>query len=81
MGLDTKTYWLTDRQSQCEFDFDFNLISNIENTSCVLQLQWYLDCVIRRDCYNYCVKIRYQETTSEDRRLYVCCSYSDIWSV
>jgi hypothetical protein len=23
MGLDTKTYWLTDRQSQCDFDFDF----------------------------------------------------------
>jgi hypothetical protein len=20
MGLDTKTYWLTDRQSQCDFD-------------------------------------------------------------
>jgi hypothetical protein len=24
-GLDTKTYWLTDRQSQCDFDFDFCL--------------------------------------------------------
>jgi hypothetical protein len=23
MGLDTKTYWLADRQSQCDFDFDF----------------------------------------------------------
>jgi hypothetical protein len=23
MGLDTKTYWLTDRQSQCDFEFDF----------------------------------------------------------
>jgi hypothetical protein len=22
MGLDTKTYWLTDRQSECDFDFD-----------------------------------------------------------
>jgi hypothetical protein len=22
MGLDTKTYWPTDRQSQCDFDFD-----------------------------------------------------------
>jgi hypothetical protein len=22
MGLDTKTYWLTDCQSQCDFDFD-----------------------------------------------------------
>jgi hypothetical protein len=25
MGLDTKTYWLTDRQSQCDFDFDLPL--------------------------------------------------------
>jgi hypothetical protein len=24
MGLDAKTYWLTDRQSQCDFDFDFD---------------------------------------------------------
>jgi hypothetical protein len=24
MGLDTKTYWLTDRQSQFDFDFDFD---------------------------------------------------------
>jgi hypothetical protein len=25
MGLDAKTYWLTDRQSQCDFDFEFDL--------------------------------------------------------
>jgi hypothetical protein len=25
MGLDTKTYRLTDGQSQCDFDFDFDL--------------------------------------------------------
>jgi hypothetical protein len=37
--------------------------------------------VIHWDSYNYCVKIRYQETSGEDRRLYVCCSYSDIWGV
>jgi hypothetical protein len=24
MGLDTKTCWLTYRQSQCDFDFDFD---------------------------------------------------------
>jgi hypothetical protein len=24
MGFDTKTYWLTDRQLQCNFDFDLN---------------------------------------------------------
>jgi hypothetical protein len=28
MGLDTKTYWLTDRQSQCDFDFDLKLVVN-----------------------------------------------------
>jgi hypothetical protein len=22
MGLDIKTYWVSDRQSQCDFDFD-----------------------------------------------------------
>jgi hypothetical protein len=26
MGLDTKTYWLTGRQSQCDFDFNFSLV-------------------------------------------------------
>jgi hypothetical protein len=25
MGLNTMTYWLTDRQSQCDFDFDLSL--------------------------------------------------------
>jgi hypothetical protein len=29
MGLDTKIYWLTDRQSQCDYDFD--LITGDEN--------------------------------------------------
>jgi hypothetical protein len=24
MGLDTKTYWLTNRQSQCDLDSDFD---------------------------------------------------------
>jgi hypothetical protein len=33
MGLDTKTYWLTDRQSQSDFDFDFEE-SEYENESC-----------------------------------------------
>jgi hypothetical protein len=26
-GLDTKTYWLTGRQSQRDFDFDFDIES------------------------------------------------------
>jgi hypothetical protein len=25
--LDTKTYWLTDRQSQCDLDLDLELVS------------------------------------------------------
>jgi hypothetical protein len=25
MGLDTKAYWLTDRQSQCDFDFELRV--------------------------------------------------------
>jgi hypothetical protein len=25
MGLDTKTYWLTDRQSQCDFDLKYKV--------------------------------------------------------
>jgi hypothetical protein len=33
MGLDTKTYWLTDRQSQCDFDFDFDRIRGIKKGS------------------------------------------------
>jgi hypothetical protein len=28
MGLDTKTHWLTDRQSQCDFDFDFEWLTD-----------------------------------------------------
>jgi hypothetical protein len=30
MGLDTKTYWLTDRQSQCDFDFDMAKTLRVE---------------------------------------------------
>jgi hypothetical protein len=29
MGLDTKTYRVTDRKSQCDFDFDFE-VSSVE---------------------------------------------------
>jgi hypothetical protein len=28
MGLDTKTYWLTDRQSQCDFDLTWEVRRN-----------------------------------------------------
>jgi hypothetical protein len=30
MGLDTKTYWLTDRQSQYDFDFDFDFDFDVD---------------------------------------------------
>jgi hypothetical protein len=30
MGLDTKIYWLTDRQSQCDFDFEFSVETRVE---------------------------------------------------
>jgi hypothetical protein len=33
MGLDTKTYWLTDRQSQCDFDFDLTCSSSSSSSS------------------------------------------------
>jgi hypothetical protein len=33
MGLDTKIYWLTDRQSQCGFDFDFDFVGSNEKGS------------------------------------------------
>jgi hypothetical protein len=32
MGLDTKTYWLTGRQSQCDFHFDFDLTNSVSQT-------------------------------------------------
>jgi hypothetical protein len=33
MGLDTKIYWLTDRQSQCDFDFDYDWEGSPEGLS------------------------------------------------
>jgi hypothetical protein len=39
MGLDTKTYWLTDRQSQCDFDFDFEVtVYNIWFEHCYIYI-------------------------------------------
>jgi hypothetical protein len=34
-----------------------------------------------RTLAEYIVRISYQETTSEDRTFYMCCSYSDLYSV
>jgi hypothetical protein len=39
MGLVTKIYWLTDRQSQSDFDFDFRIVSRVpEVDSCSKEL-------------------------------------------
>jgi hypothetical protein len=45
MGLDTKTYWLTDRQSQCDFDFDFDfdLSSSVSKRMRRQVCSWQLD--------------------------------------
>jgi hypothetical protein len=37
MGLDTKTYWLIDRQSQCDFDFDFDFVEATAISSCTIR--------------------------------------------
>jgi hypothetical protein len=78
MVLDTKTYWLTDRQSQCNFDFDFD--SGLDERELALENRvefWRVGIpkslnkkwqegfvVIWSD--SSCVKIRCQETDSED---------------
>jgi hypothetical protein len=43
MGLDTKTYWLTDRQSQCDFDFDFDFEGDAETEERQMQRQFSSD--------------------------------------
>jgi hypothetical protein len=59
MGLDTKTYWLADRQSQCDFDFDFDL-SPLSWQSKVIEKKWQ------------------ERNLAVQRRLHVCCIYSNI---
>jgi hypothetical protein len=34
MGLYTKTYWLTDRQSHCNIDFDLDFVSGESYKAC-----------------------------------------------
>jgi hypothetical protein len=43
MWLDTKTYWLTDRQSQCDFDFDSGMVC-------------FAKPILRVDLYTYIVE-------------------------
>jgi hypothetical protein len=38
MGLDTKTYWLTDRKSQC--DFDLSLVEIEEASTWQMSSLW-----------------------------------------
>jgi hypothetical protein len=68
MVLDTSTYWLTDRQSQCDFDW-IKLENWVEfwwvGSPRSLNKKWQEDfIVIRRD--SSCVIMRYQETDNAD---------------
>jgi hypothetical protein len=38
MELDTKTYWLTDRQLQCNFDSDFDVWVTCQELGRVLEM-------------------------------------------
>jgi hypothetical protein len=69
MGLDTKTYWLTDRQSQCDFDFDLSLV----------QL-WDIRQPVRTSAEDI-FRICYQETTSEDMEDFICATLTVICRV
>jgi hypothetical protein len=60
MGLDTKTYWLTDRQSQCEFDFDFDNELVVGQSSASKNVSTEAEDI---------VEIRHQATTAENGRL------------
>jgi hypothetical protein len=68
--VNTKTYWQTDRQSQCDFDFDlewWSVINSCKSAAVKRRLYvWYLEWVIQCDCYSSCAKIRCQETASGD---------------
>jgi hypothetical protein len=55
MGLDTKTYWLTDRQLQCDFDFNNELFVRQSPAGKNVSTE-------AEDT----VEIRYQATTGED---------------
>jgi hypothetical protein len=43
MGIDTKTYRLTDRQSQYDFDFDFNFEAVVRTRTGVFNVVWPLE--------------------------------------
>jgi hypothetical protein len=75
------TYWLNDRQSQCDFDFDYSIVLGrrqprevrilrrvnlwIEDFMCPI-VQWDWEWVILRDFYRSRVIIHCQEADSED---------------
>jgi hypothetical protein len=60
MGLDTKTYWLTDRQSHCDFDFDFRLVQSA------------VQCSVLKSPEEFLVKFRGSRATEKEmaRRLH-----------
>jgi hypothetical protein len=45
MGLDTKTNWLTGRQSQCDYDFDLQSVVELEaewKEASAVKINWEL---------------------------------------
>jgi hypothetical protein len=64
-GLDTKTYWLTDRQSQCDFDFDLRewcLSPSWSGTYSVEPNRWsYMHVRIYKSLHPTCVEIQVRE--------------------
>jgi hypothetical protein len=52
LGLITKTYWLTDCQSQCDFDFDLNwqlsraLQGRLRRDGAIVELNWGFRCEV-----------------------------------
>jgi hypothetical protein len=57
MGLDTKTYWLTDRQLQCDFDFELTSLEFWSSTGTAVWPEEKLEdlvCDIYM-CYSYSI--------------------------
>jgi hypothetical protein len=61
MGLDTKIYLLTDRQSQRDFDFDIVLSCQLSSTSEAVKIE-----PEQVKLKNLHVRSCYQETVDED---------------
>jgi hypothetical protein len=94
MGLDTKTYWLFDRQSQCNFDFDFesviiSVLKSVAKKRLVKTEDFYVCCGysdnwrlwFRESAIITVLKSVTRKRLVKTEDFYVSCGYSDIWSV